>query len=96
MRTDRLLTEHLSTQGKPDPRGGLHSNVQNNLTPFSFDTLTIVENGLEMRKLWPPKVKGVKNSKNKPPNIRKVSSRTPKKFLVCCSIAIRVQRLALL
>jgi hypothetical protein len=26
------------------------------------NTLKIVENGLEMRKLWPPKVKGVKNS----------------------------------
>jgi hypothetical protein len=29
----------------------------------SIDTLKIVENGLEMRKVWPPKVKGVKNSK---------------------------------
>jgi hypothetical protein len=28
------------------------------------NTLTIVENILKMRKLWPPKVKGVKNSKN--------------------------------
>jgi hypothetical protein len=74
MRTNGLLTEHLSIQGRPDPRGGLHSNVQKNSNPSSFDTLTIVENGLKMRKLWPPKVKGVKNSKNKPPNIRKVSS----------------------
>jgi hypothetical protein len=28
------------------------------------NTLTIIENILEMRKLQPPKVKGVKNSKN--------------------------------
>jgi hypothetical protein len=67
-----------------------------NLNPSSFDTLTIVENGLEMRKLWPPKVKGVKNSKNKPSNTTKVNSRTPKKIFVCCFVAIRVQRLALL
>jgi hypothetical protein len=37
-----------------------------NLKPLllgASDTITIVENELEMRKLWYPKVKGVKNSK---------------------------------
>ncbi len=34
-----------------------------NLKPSSSNTLRIVKNKLEMRKLWPPKVKGVKNSK---------------------------------
>jgi len=26
----------------------------------TYDTLTNIKNGLKMRKLWPPKVKGVK------------------------------------
>jgi len=34
------------------------------------------------------KVKGVKNSKKKPPNVIKVGSQTPTKFLVCYSIVI--------
>ncbi len=38
------------------------------------NTLRIIENGLKMKKLWPPKVKGVKNSKKKQLNITKVSS----------------------
>jgi hypothetical protein len=39
---------------------------------------------MELRKLWPLKVEGVKNSKqNKPLNATKTSSQTPTKFLVC-------------
>jgi len=38
------------------------------------NTLRIVENKLEMRKLWPPKVKGVKNSKKKLLNTTKADS----------------------
>jgi len=39
--------------------------VQKNRTPpiHAFDALKIIKNGIELRKLWPPKVKGVKNSK---------------------------------
>ncbi len=33
-----------------------------------------------------------KTQKNKPPNVTKAGSSTPKKFLVCCSIAIKVPR----
>jgi hypothetical protein len=40
----------------------------------TFNTLKIVENKLEMRKLWPPKLKGVKNSKQKPLNTIKANS----------------------
>ncbi len=61
------MIEHLNVQGRLDLRGGLHCFQSPNKTwtpPFSaFDSLTIVENKLEMIKLWPPKVKGVKNSK---------------------------------
>jgi hypothetical protein len=45
-----------------------------------------------MKKLWPFKVKGVKNSKNKPPNAIKTGSQTPKNFLVCCFVVVRIQR----
>jgi hypothetical protein len=43
----------------------LVSKTNLNLPLDASNTLRIVENGLEMRKLWPPKVKGVKNSKKK-------------------------------
>ncbi len=32
-------------------------------------------------------------SKNKPPNATKANSQTPTKFLVCCFVAIKIQRL---
>jgi hypothetical protein len=56
--------------------------------------LKIVKEGIKLRKLWPFKVERVNNSKkkNKPPNATKASSQTPKKFLVCCFITIKVQR----
>jgi hypothetical protein len=47
--------------------GSIISGVQTTtyLTPplGAFDTLTIIENRLEIRKLSPPKVKGVRNLK---------------------------------
>jgi hypothetical protein len=46
---------------------------------------------MEWRKLWPFKIKGVKNSENKSSNATKVDSQTPTKFLVCCFVAIRIQ-----
>jgi len=60
-RVDRPVTKHLSTQSRPDPRGGLCCLWCPNKTStllLVHLTLTIIENGLEMRKLWPPKVKG--------------------------------------
>ncbi len=39
-----------------------------------------------------PKVEGVKNSKNKPPNATKANSQTLKQTCVCCIVVIRVQR----
>jgi len=64
-KVDQSMTKHLTTQGRPIPKGGLHfSSVKKKTwTPLigTFDTLTTVKNILEMRKLWPPKIKGVKN-----------------------------------
>jgi hypothetical protein len=39
-----------------------------------------------------PKVKAIKNSKKQTTKHYKDSSQTPKKFLVCCFVAIEVQR----
>ncbi len=48
-------------------RALLHLVSKANLKPplGASNKLRIIENRLEMRKLWPPKVKGVKNSKKK-------------------------------
>jgi hypothetical protein len=35
---------------------------------------------------------GQKLKKNKPPNVIKASSKTPKKILICCFVAIKVQK----
>ncbi len=97
-RVDRPVIKHLSVQGRPYPMGGLCCFWCPNKTwtpPLgASDTLTIVKNRLEMRKLQPPKVKegGWRTQKSKPSNITKADFGTLKKFFVCCSIAIRVQK----
>jgi hypothetical protein len=98
VKVNRPVTEHLSAQGRLDSRGGLHCFWYQNQTwspPLgASDTLIIVENGLERRKLQPPQVPGVKNSKkNKPPNIAKAGSQTSKIFpLTMLSVAIKAPR----
>jgi hypothetical protein len=86
------VSEHLSTQGRPDPRGGLRCSWCPNQTSTSSlnasDALKIIKNRLKLRKLWPPKLKGVKNSKNKITEQQKASSQTLKNFLLCYSVAI--------
>jgi hypothetical protein len=66
-KVNQPVTEHLSAQGRPDSRGGVHCFWCPNQTwtpPLdTSDTLIIVKNGLEMRKLQPLKVQRVKNSK---------------------------------
>jgi hypothetical protein len=95
-RVDRPVIEHLSALGRSDPRGGLRCFLcsHKTWTPLlgASDTVTIVENGLEMWKLWPPKVKRVKISKIQIIKHCKASSQTFKNFFVCCFVAIRVQR----
>jgi hypothetical protein len=49
----------------------------------------IVKNWLKMRKLWPLKEGGVKNSKQQ----TTTNSWTPKNFRLCCFVVIIVQRL---
>jgi hypothetical protein len=49
-------------------------SIKNSKLPLgTSNTLRIVKNKLKMRKLWPPKVKGVKNFKKNPLNTTKAS-----------------------
>jgi len=60
------VSEHLSIQSKPNPRGKFRCfwcPKKTWMPPLgTFDVLKIVKNGLDMKLLWPPKVEGVKNS----------------------------------
>jgi hypothetical protein len=89
------MIQHLNAQGKLDPRGRLHCFWCPNKTWTPFidapGTLKIVKDEIELKKLWLPKVEGSKTQKNKSPKAIMAGSRTPKKFFVCCSIAIRFQ-----
>jgi hypothetical protein len=71
------MSDNLSVQGRPDPRARLYCFWCPNKTwtpPIdAFGALKIIKNILELRKFWPPKIKGVKNSK-------KTNHRTLQKF----------------
>jgi hypothetical protein len=47
---------------------------------------------MKNEKVMAPQSKGGQELKKKPLNITKVSSQTPKNFLVCCCVDIRVER----
>jgi len=63
------VTEHVSAQVRLDPRGGLHGFYCPKRTwtlPIgASNALKIIWNGIKFKKLWPPKVEGVKNLKKK-------------------------------
>jgi hypothetical protein len=65
-RVDWPVIEHLKAQGRLDSSGGLCCFRCPNKTWTSSlgasNTLTIVENELKMKNLWPQKIKRVKNS----------------------------------
>jgi hypothetical protein len=78
-------------------RGLVVFGVQTKLEPFllalhASDALKIVKNGLELRKLKPPKVKTSRTQKKQTTKHYKAHSKSLKKLLVCCSIVIRVLR----
>lgn len=83
-RAEQPMSDHLSTQGRPDSRGGLSCFWFPNKTwtpPVGAScTLRIGKNGLELKKFQPPKVEeGVKNSKkHKPLNTTKPVPDHPK------------------
>jgi hypothetical protein len=68
-RLDWLVIEHLSAQaGWIQGESSFVSDVQTKLEPpplGAYDIITIVKNGLEMRKLWPPQIKGGQELKKK-------------------------------
>jgi hypothetical protein len=70
-----LQQQHLSVQGRLDPRGGLHCFwclIIFKTPPINaFGALKIIPKKIKMKKLWLLKIKGVKNSKKKPPKCYK-------------------------
>jgi hypothetical protein len=64
-RVNWSVIKHLSGQGRPDRMGGLYCFWCPNKiwSPHieAFDTLKILNNGIELRKLQPTEVEGVKN-----------------------------------
>jgi hypothetical protein len=58
------MTKHLSAQGKLDRREGpIVFSVQKKLKLLRIWHTKNNQKIIELRKLWPPKVKGVKNLK---------------------------------
>jgi hypothetical protein len=96
-RVDWPMSKHLSAQGRPDLRGELYLLIlmsKQNLNPFSWHIWHINNCWKWIRNekvMTPPKVKGVKNSKKQTTKHYQSHSQTPKKFLVCRFVAIRVQ-----
>jgi hypothetical protein len=91
------MTEHLSTQGRPDSRRELHCFwCPNDLNPpiDASCALKVVKNQIEWRKLWPLKVEGVKNFKKQTTKHYKGWFSNTKKILCMFFflVAIRVQR----
>jgi len=66
-RVNQPVFKHLSIQGRLDPRGGFHCfwcpNKTWTLPIGTFGTLKIIKNGIELKKLWPPKIVGVQELK---------------------------------
>jgi len=67
---------------------------EQNLNPpiGTFGAKKNIKNVIGLKKLWPPKVEGVKNSKKKPLNAIKANSHNLKKIIICCFVVIRIQR----
>jgi hypothetical protein len=89
------MVEHLSNQGRPNSRGRLHWFYCPNKTwtpPIStYNTLNIVKNIINLKKIEPPKLEGVNFFIKKALNVIKVDSQTPQKFLLRCFVAIKIE-----
>jgi hypothetical protein len=92
-RVDWLVDRIFQCLGQAGSKGevSIVSGVQTKLEPLLLThlTLTIVENGLKMRKLRPPKLKGAKNSRNQTTEHYKGGPEHLKNSLC---VAIKVQR----
>jgi hypothetical protein len=58
----------------------------------TFAALKIIKIYIIEKIMAPQSWGGQELKKKKPPNAMKVNSQTPKNFLTCCPVAIRVQR----
>ncbi len=64
-------------------------------TPFfsAFENTNNNWKWIRNEKVTTPQNKSFKKSKNKPLNTTKASSQTPKNFLVCCFVVIKVPKM---
>jgi hypothetical protein len=75
--------------------GSIAFCIQKKLEPLllaHIGALKIIKNEIKLRKLWPPKVEGVKNSKKQTTKCYKGWFLNTQKLLLCCSIIIKIQR----
>jgi hypothetical protein len=94
-RVEWLVSEHLSTlrAGRMHGRASLFLLFKQKLNP-SYWCIWCIQNHkkwITTEKVSAPESKGIKNPKTQTVERYKASSRTSQKFLVCCSVAIRVQ-----
>ncbi len=87
------MNDHLSVQGMLDPRGGLHcfKVSKQNLNPF-YRCIWCTKKWIRIEKVMGLQNRGVKNSKKQTTKHYKASFRSPKKFLVCCYVTIKVEK----
>jgi hypothetical protein len=90
------MKDHLSVQGRPNPRGGVSLFLvsKQNLKPFYWHNWHIknYQKRIRIEKVTTPQGEGAKNSEKQTFKYYKAHSWSPKKFLVCCYVAIRMQR----
>jgi hypothetical protein len=84
----------LLRAGQIQGEGFIVFGVQTKLEPFLSvsDALKIVKKGSRFEKVTTPQSRGSQKLKNKSLNTTMAGSQSSKKFLVYCSVVIRVQR----
>jgi len=95
-RVNQLVFQTHKHLGRLDPRGGLHCFwcLNKAWTPLigAFCAQKIIKNGIELKKLCHPQIRGGPRTQKKTIKRYKTSSQSPHKFLIGCFVAIKVQK----